>query len=267
MAEDASEHLRVEDRDGVRIVTIDRPESKNALDTSLRRALGSAFRHAEQADVRSLVLTAVDPVFSAGVDFKEVARGADGAAGSADNPAAALRSLRKPVICAVNGACVSGALELALSATFIVASERARFADTHALLGVVPTWGLSALLPRAVGLRKAREMSVTGAFVHAEEALRIGLVNHVVAHDELLSFSLALAARIPATAAVGDMLELYRRGEDLTIAGALTAETAFSAGRTYDLAAFASAGRAASARQRSDAPAPPDGKRRCPDGR
>jgi enoyl-CoA hydratase len=114
--------------------------------------------------------------------------------------------MRKPVLCAVNGACVSGALEVALSCSFIVASERARFADTHALLGVVPTWGLTALLPRAVGVRKARQMSITGEFVDASEALRLGLVNHVVPHEQLLSFALGLAARVPSNAAVGEML-------------------------------------------------------------
>ena len=157
----------------------------------LRRALRAAFTDADADDaVRVVVLTAVDPVFSAGVDFKLIERGDDSAAGPDDNPAAIMRALRTPVISAVNGACVSGALEVALSASFIVASERARFADTHARLGVVPTWGLTALLPRAVGVRTAREMSVTGAFVDADEALRLGLVNHVVPHDDLLSFAL-----------------------------------------------------------------------------
>ena len=113
--------------------------------------------------VRVVVLTGVDPVFSAGVDFKLIERGPDGAAGATDNPAATVRAMRTPVICAVNGACVSGALEIALSASFVVASDRARFADTHATLGVVPTWGLTALLPRAVGVRTAREISVSPA--------------------------------------------------------------------------------------------------------
>jgi enoyl-CoA hydratase len=158
--------------------------------------------------------------------------------------------MRKPVICAVNGACVSGALEIALSASFIVASDRARFADTHALLGVVPTWGLTALLPRATGVRKARQMSVTGDFVHAEEALRVGLVNRVVPHDELLSFTLDLARRIPATGAVGEMLDLYSRGAGLSLAEALEVEAAHSAGRRYDMAAFMAAGQAAAARPR-----------------
>jgi len=246
-----SEHLRCEDHDGVRVLTIDRPTSKNALDAPLRRALRSAFHAADRDEsVRCIVLTAVDPVFSAGVDFKAIDSGPDSAAGPTDNPAAALRAIRTPAICAVNGACVSGALELALSATFIVASDRARFADTHALLGVAPTWGLTALLPRAIGVRRARELSITGRFADADEALRIGLVNHVVNHDELRDRALELARLVPPGPAAGDMVELYRRGEDLGVAGALASEAGFSAGRTYDLSAFTAAGKAASSRQR-----------------
>jgi enoyl-CoA hydratase len=243
------DHLRTEDLDGVRILTIDRPEARNALNSPLRRALVRAFAEADRDPaVRVVVLTGTDPVFSAGVDFKEVGgRGPDGAAGPTDNPAHVLRGMRTPVLCAVNGACVTGALEIALSATFVVASERARFADTHALLGVVPIWGMTALLPRAVGVRMAREMSITGRFVDATEALRIGLVNHVVPHDDLLAFTVGLARRIPTTGAVGEMLGLYARGEDLSLAGALAAETAHSAGRAHDPAAFAAAGHAVAA--------------------
>jgi len=247
---------RIGDHAGVRVLTIDRPEAKNAMNPPLRAALVAAFAAADADDsVKAVVLTAVDPVFSAGVDFKQVTRGADGtsvASGPQDNPAAVLRRVRTPVIAAVNGACVSGALEVALSASFIVASERARFADTHALLGVTPTWGLTALLPRAVGVRKAREMSVTGNFVDADEALRIGLVAHVVAHDDLLAFALGLAARIPANEAAREMLDLYCRGEDLSLAGAIASETAHGAGRKVDLTDFTAAGRAAAARQRGD---------------
>jgi enoyl-CoA hydratase len=250
-----SGHLGVDDRDGVRVLTIDRPEAKNALHAPLRRALRDAMVAADDDEaVRVVVLTGVDPVFSAGVDFKLIERDPDGASSPTDNPAAVLRSLRTPVISAVNGACVSGALEIALSSTFVVASERARFADTHAALGVVPTWGLTALLPRAVGVRKAREMSITGAFVGADEALRLGLANHVVAHDELMSFTLALAARVPATGAVGEMLELYRAGQDLSLTDALDAERRHSEGRSYDLDAFTRAGRAVAAEAEGDPP-------------
>jgi enoyl-CoA hydratase len=253
---DVTDHLEVSECDGVRVLTIDRPEAKNALNPPLRAALVDGFTAADADDaVKAIVLTAVDPVFSAGVDFKQVARGPDGtsvASGPHDNPAAVLRRVHKPVIAAVNGACVSGALEVALSASFIVASERARFADTHALLGVTPTWGLTALLPRAVGVRKAREMSVTGNFVDADEALRVGLVAHVVPHDELLAFTLGLAARIPANSAALEMLALYRRGEDLSLAGAIASETDHGANRKVDLTAFTAAGSAAAARQRED---------------
>lgn len=245
------EHLRIENHDSIRLLTIDRPAAKNALNGPLMRRLRSEFAAADQDDtVRVVVLTGVDPVFSAGVDFKQVESGAaDSGAQTGFNPASVLREMRKPVICAVNGACVSGALEIALSASYIVASERARFADTHALLGVVPTWGLTALLPRAVGVRMARQMSITGDFVQAADALRLGLVNHVVAHEELLPFTLGLARRIPASGAVGEMLELYARGEDLPLTGALNLEAAHSAGRSYDIEAFRAAGRAASARK------------------
>jgi enoyl-CoA hydratase len=247
-----SEHLRVDDTGGIRVLTIDRPESKNALHGPLRSELCAAVTGADrEVGVRVLVLTAVDPVFSAGVDFKQLERGPGETGSPLDvTLAGALRAMRKPVICAVNGACVAGALEVALSCSFIVASERARFADTHAMLGVVPTWGLTALLPRAVGVRKARQMSITGEFVDAFEALRLGLVNHVVPHEQLLSFTLGLAVRVPSTAAVGEMLSLYARGEDMSLAGALAGEAAHSMGRTYDLKAFTAAGSATAARQR-----------------
>jgi enoyl-CoA hydratase len=252
MSTPMTECLRVEQHGAVRVVTIDRPEAKNAMHGPLRSALRVAMAEADRDDaVKAVVLTGTDPVFSAGVDFKQLERGPGETGSPLDlTPAGAIRAVRKPVIAAVNGACVSGALEVALSSSFIVASERARFADTHALLGVVPTWGLTALLPRAVGVRKAREMSVTGAFVDAAEALRIGLVNHVVDHDELLPFTISLAQRIPANSAVTETLSLYDRGQDLTLAAALSLETTSSIGRKYDLAAFTAAGSKTAASQR-----------------
>jgi enoyl-CoA hydratase len=167
------------------------------------------------------------------------------------NPGRALRSVRTPVVCAVNGACVSGGLEIALSAALVVASERARFADTHARLNVVPAWGLTALLPRAVGLRKAREMSLTGNFVDAGEALRIGLVNHVVPHQQLMTFTTRLVRQITDAPAAAEVLSLYDRGVDLGFNAALALETAVTANAAWDAAAFAAAGRAAAARQRN----------------
>jgi enoyl-CoA hydratase len=235
--------INVEDaEEGIRIFTFNRPEARNALTTAMRSELCELLRAADaDDDCRAVIITGVDPAFTAGVDFKDAASG-----GSFPpvNPGQVLRGLTTPVICAVNGACVSGGLEIALSSTFIVASERARFADTHARLNVVPTWGLTALLPRAVGLRKAREMSSTGAFIDAEEALRLGLVNHVVPHEELLTFTTRLAGSIAPTPAVGEILSLYDRGADLDLSGALALETSYTAKRRVSAGAFAEAGKA-----------------------
>jgi enoyl-CoA hydratase len=235
------------DAAGIRVITFDRPAARNALTTAMRSQLCQLLRAADaDGNCRAVIVTGVDPAFTAGVDFKDAAAGAAGSrpAEAPVNPGQVLRALSTPVICAVNGACVSGGLEIALSSTFIVASERARFADTHARLNVVPTWGLTALLPRAVGLRKAREMSSTGAFVDAPEALRIGLVNHLVAHDDLLPFTIRLAANIATTSAVGEILSLYDRGADLDLSAGLALEAAYTAKRRVSAGAFAEAGQA-----------------------
>ena len=252
----SDDHLLVDDSDGIRTITLNRPEAKNALTAAMRARLCALLSEAElDPGTRSVVLTAVDPVFSAGVDFKEIASGDTAIpwnafdAQFAINPGKALRAMTTPVIAAVNGACVSGGLEIALSSSFIVASDRARFADTHARLGVVATWGLTALLPRAVGTRKAREMSITGNFVLADEALRIGLVNHVVPHDELDHVARRLATDVAGTGAVTEVLRLYARGENLSLADALTLEAEHTCRRgAFDAKAFGQAGKETAAR-------------------
>lgn len=250
---DSSPHLRVVDVDGVRTITIDRPEAKNALSTQMRDDLCRMLAAADSSpDVRVVVLAAVDPVFTAGVDFKDIDPSFDpSSAHTRMNPGRAMRAMRTPVICAVNGACVSGGLEIVLSASFAIASDRARFADTHARLGVVPTWGLTALLPRAIGVRRAREMSMTGAFVDATEALRIGLVNRVVPHEDLASTVASIASQVVDTSALDEVLALYRDGEDRTFAESLDAESDLAAGRVFDAADFRARGRDASSDQRS----------------
>ncbi|HUC37641.1 MAG TPA: enoyl-CoA hydratase-related protein, partial [Acidimicrobiales bacterium] len=116
-----------------------------------------------------------------------------------------------------------------------------------------PAWGLTALLPRAVGLRKAREMSVTGNFVDAEEALRIGLVNHVTAHEDLMAFTRRLVGEISDARAVEEVLSLYVEGCDLSLSASLALEDRrLSEVTEWDAGAFAAAGRAAAARQRED---------------
>ena len=259
MADDATNlaesQLLCADADGVRTLTFNRPEAKNAMSMAMRERFCALLSDAEQStEIRAVIVTAVDPVFTAGVDFKEASSGTFARkwnafdAQFAVNPGKALRAMTKPVICAVNGACVSGGLEVALSSSFIIASDRARFADTHARLGVVATWGLTALLPRAVGVRRAREMSVTGNFVSAEEALQIGLINHLVPHDELGPFAQKLAADVPALGSVQEIMRLYLRGEGLSLADALALEAEHTVRRTFDAKAFGELGAATAKR-------------------
>src|SRR5436305_11716187 len=165
-----------------------RPQSRNALSGDLIRALHAALVAADEADgVRAIVLTGSDPAFCAGVDLKEAAR--DGAAYFAQyddtNCITQVALLRTPVLGAVNGATFTGGLEIALGCDFLVASERAVFADTHARVGVLPGGGMTARLPHVIGWANARRMSLTGEVVDAARAERIGLVTEVVAHERL----------------------------------------------------------------------------------
>jgi enoyl-CoA hydratase len=215
--------LEVADR--VATVTLNRPEARNAMSTELIDALTAHVTEAdERDDVDVLILTGADPAFCAGLDLKELGRdggplrrrppggrsGAEPAPGSHRGRGPTLPT-DKPIIGAINGAAVTGGLELALQCDFLVASDRARFADTHARVGVHPLWGLTVLLPGAVGVRRAREMSATGNFIDAARALEWGLVNHVVPHSELLSFAGRLAADIVSVdqAALGAILATY----------------------------------------------------------
>jgi enoyl-CoA hydratase len=237
--------LLVHDEGDVRTVTFDRPDVKNALTRALRAELCDLLDATDRDPaVRAVIVTGTDPAFCAGVDFKDMEPDFDPRERRFTvNPGRALRAMRTPVVAAVNGACVSGGLEIALSASFVVASERATFADTHARLDVLPAWGLTALLPRVVGVRKAREMSMTGAPVDAAEALRLGVANHVVPHEQLVPFTRELVDRIADTPAVRTVLSLYEQGEDVGLQGALALEMTTYAHRGWDSAAFEHAGR------------------------
>ena len=138
-------------------------------------------------DVDVIVLTGSDPAFCAGLDLRELGSSGDNLAGGPSSDklwGTPWPDISKPIIGAVNGAAVTGGFEIALNCDFLVASENAKFGDTHARVGLMPGWGLSVLLPQAIGVRRAREMSLTGNFMDAHEALAFGLVNRVVAHDD-----------------------------------------------------------------------------------
>lgn len=222
-------------QDRIVTVTLNRPEARNAISRALSYALWDAILGAgDDPQVDAVVLTGTDPAFCAGVDLKEAGGGPPSTVetrapgtGPERYPNGLYRFvplIDKPIIGAINGVAVTGGLELALQCTFLVASDRARFADTHARVGVMPGGGITVQLARIVGLPKAIEMSLTGNFVTAEEALRLGLVNHVVPHQDLLTAARGLAADIVSNDQIGvrNLLAHYRR-----IANAATLDEAY----------------------------------------
>ena len=199
-----SDVVLLEIRDRIATVTLNRPEARNALSSEVLRALTARLGEADGSDdVDVVILTGADPAFCAGLDLKELGSSARNLGGGAGPSTPATNRLQgpfpqmtKPVIGAINGVAITGGFELALNCDFLVASERAKFGDTHARVGVMPGWGLTVLLPQAIGVRRAREMSFTGNFVGAAEALQLGLVNRVVAHADLLPTARQLALDI-----------------------------------------------------------------------
>ncbi len=191
--------LLVEKSEGIATLTLNRPQALNALSRELRRALADAFGAlANDTETGVVILTGAGRAFSAGVDLKELGgeaaeRTSPGAVVGTADVVDAMRALPQPIIGAVNGFAVTGGFELALACDLLVASSEARFADTHARVGIMPGWGLSQRLPRWIGIGRAKQLSFTGNYLSAEQAERWGLVNQVVPPSQLLSASRALA--------------------------------------------------------------------------
>jgi enoyl-CoA hydratase/carnithine racemase len=223
------------------VLTLNRPQARNALNRGLIRALYAALKVADDdASVRAVVLTGTDPAFCAGIDLKEAAR--DGLKYfdefKTQSCISAVAEMRTPIVGAINGSTFTGGLELALGCDFLIASERAVFADTHARVGILPGGGMTARLPQLVGGAMARRMSMTGEVVDAVRAERIGLVTEVVVHDGLLSRAVELAAKIagvPKPTMLG-LKEIYVRGASAVVGPALAAEAAIAGAHEHDLA-------------------------------
>ena len=187
-------------RDGpVAIVTLNRPEAMNALSKAMRAELAAAMIAIEADDsVRVIVLTGAGTrAFTAGLDLKELGvdtsnLGAANAEGAEENPVKAIELCSKPVIGAINGVAITGGFEVALACDVLIASTGARFADTHARVGIMPGWGLSQKLSRLIGIHRAKELSLSGNFLDAATAERWGLVNRVVDAEALLPTAIAL---------------------------------------------------------------------------
>ena len=219
--------------DGVAVVTLNRPEAMNALSKALRASLNQAITALDKdPDVRVIVLTgAGERAFTAGLDLKELSTdplgmGAANATDPAENPARAVLACSKPIIGAINGVAITGGFEVALACDVLICSTNARFADTHARVGITPGWGLSQKLSRAIGPYRAKELSLSGNFLDAAKAYEWGLVNRVVEPAELMPAALQLAAQMADIE--GDMLVTYKAmiddGYDLAMGEGLALE-------------------------------------------
>ena len=197
------ELVLVERNAGVTTVTLNRPEALNALSSGLRQAITATFRELkDDAATEVVILTGAGRAFTVGLDLKELGgeKAPDAPATAEEtNIIAALDAFDRPVIGAINGYAITGGFELALMCDLLIASTQARFADTHARVGVVPGWGLSQRLPRLIGVMRAKELSLTGNFLDAQRAYDWGLVNRVVAPDELMDVCRALAKDMLST--------------------------------------------------------------------
>jgi enoyl-CoA hydratase/carnithine racemase len=214
------ETLLYENKDRIAFVTVNRPAVRNALNTATMKELSSAFEQAKNDDdVRVVILTgAGDKAFVAGADINELAMLSP--VGGKEYSLAGqaifdlIEQFGKPVIAAVNGYALGGGCELAMACTFRIASDNAMFGQPEVKLGIIPGYGGTQRLGRLVGRGYAAQMLVTGEMINAAEALRIGLVNQVVALQDLLPTAEAIAKKVIANAplAVKFCLDALDRG-------------------------------------------------------
>ncbi len=231
-----AEFVKVETMDRLAIVTINRPEALNALNSRVIQELTMAFEHLAGAhDVGAIILTgAGDKAFVAGADIKEMV-GKSGLEMERFSEAGRklgdlMASCSKPILAAINGYALGGGCELAMACDIRLASDRAKIGQAEINIGIIPGFGGSQRLPRLVGPGWAAEMLFTGDAIDAATAERTGLVNRVVPHDKLMDEAKALAHRILAKSPVAVALAkaCLRAAQ----------ETPLSAGLSYETAAF-----------------------------
>jgi enoyl-CoA hydratase len=249
----------VDKQDGIATVTLNRPDKLNALNRELRLAFCHAMQELRRdEDVCVVIITGAGRAFCVGLDLRELGTRASGIRDEGEATfITVIDDMEVPVIGAINGFAITGGFELALACDIMIAAEEAQFADTHARVGVMPGGGMSARLPRAVGIRKAKELSFTGNYFSAHDAERMGLVNRVVPRDQLL-----VAAREMATQIVGadqTIVRQMKRLYDLTTRHSLgealriEQDTFREFNRKANLGELANAGDAVIARGRTQA--------------
>ena len=242
------ETILVNTADHVSTITLNRPDKYNAVNDKLSHELGEALKAAERdADVRVIILTGAGKAFCSGQDLGDLKTkyvpghvphlGAD--LHKRYNPIIArMASMEKPIIAAVNGVAAGAGLSLALACDMRIASQEASFIEVFINVGLIPDSGSTWFLPRLVGLGKAMEMCMTGMKVEADEALRIGLVNRVIAPAAFMDETMTLAKKLASLPGRGLALtkRLLARSFETSLTEQLDAE-AFAqetAGQTKD---------------------------------
>lgn len=188
--------VEVERDAGFAIIALNRPDRMNAIVPQMLAEFDAAMAALDaDPDVEVVILTGRGRNFCAGLDVDMLkAHGADAVVGY--NPAETIANWRGPVIAALQGAVATGGFEIIVACDIIIAAESTRFVDTHSRVGLVPGWGLSARLHRAIGLYRAKELELTGRPLHAREAADWGLINRVVPDAELFDAAKAMARMI-----------------------------------------------------------------------
>jgi len=249
--------LLVDKSEGVATLTMNRPEALNALSLEMMSSLTRAFREIQKdAEIGAVILTGVGRAFCAGMDLKEIGSGAllhgPGGASAFTDLMKAMAEFDRPIIAGINGVAITGGFELVLACDVLIASTEARFADTHARVGILPGWGLTQKLPRLIGPYRAKELSFTGNFLSAEKAEAWGLVNRVVPPEELLPACRALAKDmltcVPET--LREIRRMIDQGYGMPLAEALVMETRTSLENAAKVAAETVAARRESIQSR-----------------
>lgn len=211
--------LHITDDGLVRTITLSNPGAMNAVPSDGWVELAEAFEAFDHSDARALVVTGADGEFCAGADMRRTHPDVPSAAENAERmrttvnrAALALHRTGKPTVAAVDGVAVGAGMNLAIGCDIVIATDRARFSEVFVRRGLTLDFGGTWLLPRLVGLRRARELALTGRIVHADEALRIGLVTEVVSDAELTARSTALAHELAAGAPLAQAF--IKRGLD-----------------------------------------------------
>lgn len=237
------ETILVQQDRGVTTITLNRPDVLNAINDPLARELHDALRAVSwDAAVRCLVLTGAGRGFCSGQDLRARAAGdrsyREHLRATYNPIILLLRTMEKPVLAAVNGVAAGAGMSLALAADLRIASERASFTEVFARVGLIPDSGCTYHLTRLVGLGKALELCYTTDPIDAQEALRLGIVNRVVPHEELMPQTAALAGRLAEgpTRAYGLMKRALTYGLHAPLDAALEYEAYLQevAGRTTD---------------------------------